>query len=92
MKVKDFNVNIVNIKQQERDLSRHTYNLYIHEGKTFQCPYCVHKSTQKSNLKTHIQSIHEGIKFQCQYCGYKATQKYSLKIHIQSKHEGKTFQ
>ena len=29
MKAKRFNVNIVNIKQKERLISRHTYNLYM---------------------------------------------------------------
>lgn len=25
----------------------------------FQCPYCPHRSTQKSNLNTHIKKLHQ---------------------------------
>ena len=88
MKEKLINVNIVNVKQQQRAISGSMFSHCMKIKK--KCQYCEYKATQKSSLKTHIQSIHERITYQCQYCEFKATQKSSLKTHIQSIHEGKT--
>nr|XP_027211434.1 broad-complex core protein isoforms 1/2/3/4/5-like [Penaeus vannamei] len=42
--------------RQRRNLKRH---LMIHWGeKPFHCPFCPHRSNQKSNLKTHILKAH----------------------------------
>ena len=54
----------------------------------YPCRQCDYKATQKSNLKTHIESTHEGVKFQCNQCDYKATKQSNLKMHIESVHKG----
>ena len=49
-------------------LSLQGYNLHMkkHEGKTFQCPICDSKFTQKSTLLRHMRSVHNSS--QCPYC------------------------
>ncbi|KAK4309629.1 hypothetical protein Pmani_018740 [Petrolisthes manimaculis] len=42
--------------RQRRNLKRH---MMIHWGdKPFQCPFCIHRTNQKSNLKTHMLKAH----------------------------------
>lgn len=44
-------------------LSRH---MLLHEGKTYMCPICDSKFTQKSSMKTHLKGIHKSS--QCSHC------------------------
>lgn len=44
-------------------LSRH---MLLHEGKTYMCPVCDAKFTQKSSMKTHLRGIHKSS--QCPQC------------------------
>ena len=50
------------------------------------CESCNYKTTDRSNLKKHVQSIHEGKKEHCNECLYAASSKGNLKKHITNKH------
>ena len=52
----------------------------------FKFPQCDYKATEKSNLKTHIDSVHNGVIYKCPLCDYQATRKGALKVHINSVH------
>ena len=58
----------------------------------YACDQCNFQASQKSNLKTHINSKHEGVKYVCDQCDYQAMQQGNLKKHITSKHKGKRSQ
>ncbi|KAK0070102.1 zinc finger protein 358 [Biomphalaria pfeifferi] len=42
------------------------HHMHLHEGKTFMCPVCDSKFTQKSTMKTHLKGIH--MSSQCPQC------------------------
>ena len=51
-----------------------TSSLNIEKGKkkskSYSCPYCGHRSSQKQSLTQHVQSVHERLKpFECKWEG-----------------------
>ena len=74
-------------RQHKKHLSRYILTQFMAMCITLfnQCDY---KATQKSNLKTHINSAHRDVCYFCDQCDYKATWKVSLKKHIDSVHKG----
>lgn len=57
----------------------------IHSGeKSFQCPECPFRATQKSTVNTHLNVIHFKSKdmFKCPYCDYETLLKGNLKVHV----------
>ena len=48
---------------------------------------CAYASTEKDNLKQHIQAVQEPFKFIFNQCDYEPTHKTRLKLHMQSIHD-----
>ena len=61
----------------------------MHGGnKKLKCNRCDYTTSNKVQLKTHIEAIHENIKrFKCTYCPYETYHKIVMKRHIESLHE-----
>ena len=65
-------------------------NMDIVEENIYRCELCDYNSSQKGNLKRHMEAVHEGKKpFKCSACDYKCSEKGSLKRHVLLLHEGK---
>ena len=58
----------------------------VHRKITYQCDLCSHKATQKSSLKSHMNSKHFGIKHPCHECEYQAPRIDDLNKHLHKKH------
>ena len=87
-----FSVNIVNISQHKKVISRPTFSQYI-MVKHIIVNYVI-ISQLKKVISRHISSqyiIHEGKRYPCNLCQYEATRKDELKRHIKSIHEGVTY-
>ena len=55
----------------------------------FRCNKCDFDTSEKENLKRHVETVHEGIKtFNCTLCDYEFSKQVYLKTHIESVHEG----
>ena len=80
MKVSNFFVISVNIKQPRRIIYWHIWSQNI---KVSNIPVI-----SVSNLLTHLKSIHKGVKYPCDQCDFKGTDKSSLLRHLNSKHKG----
>ena len=53
----------------------------------FCCDQCDYKTTQKCNLRNHLESIHEGTEYACKQCNFRCNFLGNLKKHVQNKHE-----
>ena len=54
----------------------------------FKCDLCPQTTTQKRNLKRHIQAVHAKIRDSvCEKCDYSATQKSDLRNHMMTVHK-----
>ena len=61
----------------------------IHAKNHFQCPHCLHKCSQKSNLTSHVNAVHNRANlpsFNCDQCPKVCTQKRHLETHINQVH------
>ena len=47
-----------------------------------QCDKCTYTTSQRSNLKKHINSVHEGIQYHCEHCSYSATNNGNNKKNV----------
>merc|ERR1712000_369082 len=60
----------------------------VHLKVKFDCEFCDYQSTQKSHLKTHINTVHLKLKpFQCNECDQSFGQSGHLKRHVDSVHK-----
>ena len=50
--------------------------------------WCNKQFSQKSHVKSHIESVHNGVKFSCSHCNQQYSQQSGLNKHIKSNHEG----
>ena len=55
----------------------------------FNCKNCDFETTEKDDLKTHMETLHKVIKaFKCSICNYETSRNDILKIHVACVHEG----
>ncbi len=60
----------------------------VHEEVKFDCLQCDKQFSQKSNLKTHIQSKHENLRrYECYLCEFSSKQNKTLKAHFKRLHK-----
>ena len=95
--VKNVNTNVVKIYKENFDSGSNSEsnstgnsNFNKHEDVKYSCTFCDYIATQRSNLKTHIQSIHDGKKFHCEVCNKEFASKGYLHQHAKSAHNRTT--
>ena len=58
--------------------------------KPFKCDVCGHNSSQKVNMKTHLETVHAKKKtFICDICDFICYRKDSMERHVALAHEKK---
>ena len=70
---------------QKTHVNTHKKNVHMTE-KIHNCESCEYKTSDKGNMKKHINSIHNNLVYPCSLCEYKASASQSIKNHMISIH------